>query len=64
MKFNCLKLYKKLSPDCQLIFDDKKYLIPSGDIPADSRYYSSDPSLAPTNTKSKQKQKYEAHLLV
>ena len=63
-KSNCLKLYKKLSPDCQLILDDEKYFTLSGNVPGNSRYYSSDPSSAPTNIKFKQKQKYEPHLLV
>ena len=63
-KSNCLKLYKKLSPGCQLIFNDEKYFILSGDVPGNSGYYSSDPLTAPTNIKFKPKQKYEPHLLV
>ena len=63
-KSNCLKLYKKLSPDCQLILDNEKYFTLSGDVSGNSRYYSSDPSSAPTNIKFKQKQKYEPRLLV
>ena len=57
-KSNCLKLYKKFSPDCQLILDDKKYFTVSGNVPGNSRYYPSDPSSAPTNIKFKLKQKY------
>ena len=56
-KFNCLKVYKKKFPDCQSILDDKQYLTLSGDIPKNSRYYSS----APINIKFKQK--YEPHSL-
>ena len=63
-KSNCLKLYKKLSPDCQLIWDDEKYFTLSDDVLENSRYYLSAPSSTPTNIRFKQKQKYEVHLLV
>lgn len=62
-KSNCLKLYKKISSDCHLILDDEKYFTLSGNVPGNSRYYSSDPSSTPANIKFKQKQKYEPHLL-
>ena len=52
---NCLKLYKKISPNCQLILDDEKYLTLSGNVPGDSRYYSSDPLSAPASIRFKQK---------
>ena len=61
---NCLKLYKKLSPDCQLILDDEKYFTQSNNVPGSIRYYSSDPLSEPANIKFKQEQKYEPHLLV
>ena len=63
-KFNCIKLYKKLSPDCRLIFDDEKYPTLSGNVPGNIRYYSPDLSSEPANIKFKQKQKYEPHLLL
>ena len=30
----------KLSPDCQLMFDDEKYFTLTGNVPENSRYYS------------------------
>ena len=63
-KFNCLKLYKKISPNCQLVLDDEKYFTFSGNFPENNRYYSSDTSSAPENIKFIQKQKFEPHLLV
>ena len=63
-KSNCLKLYKKISPNCQFILDDKKYFIFSGNVPGNYRYYSSDTSSAPKNIMFIQKQKFEPHLLV
>ena len=63
-KSNCLKLYKKVSPNCQLILDDEKYFTFSGNVPGNNRYYSSDTSSAPENIKFIQKQKFEPHLLV
>ena len=63
-KSDCLKLYKKISPNCQLILDDEKYFTFSGNVPRNNRYYSSDTSSAPENIKFIQKQKFEPHLLV
>ena len=63
-KSNCLKLYKKISPNCQLILDDEKYFTFSGNVPGDNRYYTFDTSSAPENIKFIQKQKFESHLLV
>ena len=44
-KSNCLKLYKKISPSCQLILDDEKYFTLSGNVPGNNRCYSSDTSV-------------------
>ena len=40
---------QKLSPDCQLMLGDEKYLTLSGNVSGNSRYYSSEPLSAPTN---------------
>ena len=37
-KSNCLKLYKKLSPGCQLILDNEKYFTLSSNVPGNSRH--------------------------
>ena len=63
-KSNCLKLYKKISPNCQLILDDEIYFTFSGNVAENNRYYSSDTSSAPENIKFIQKQKFKPHLLV
>ena len=55
---------QKLSPGCQLILNDEKYFTLSDNVPGNSRYYSFDPLSESTNIKFKQKQKYEARLLV
>ncbi|CAF4466683.1 unnamed protein product [Rotaria socialis] len=50
-KSNSLKLYKNISPNCQLILDDEKYFTLSGNVPGNNPYYSSDPSSAPEHIK-------------
>ena len=47
-------IVQKLSQDCRLILDDKKYFTLSGHVPGNNQYCSFDPSSAPTNI-----QKYE-----
>ena len=64
VQINCLKLYKRLFPTCNLILDDEKYFSLSGNVPGNDHFYSSDPSSTPTNVKLRQRQKYEPHLLV
>lgn len=63
-KMNCLKLYKRISPICNLILDDEKYFSLSGNVPGNNRFYSSNPSSTPANVKFRQRQKYEPHVLV
>lgn len=63
-RMNSLKLYKRLSPTCNLILDDEKYFSLSGNVPGNNRFYSSNPSSTPANVKYRQRQKYEPQLLV
>jgi transposase len=63
-KLNCLKLYKILKPDVQLILDDEKYFTLSGNSYDSRHYYTSDPKTTPSDLKYRKKKKYEEHLLV
>ena len=63
-KNNCLKLYKRISPSCNLILDDETYFSLSGNVPANNLFYASDPSTTPADVNFRQKEKYEPHLLV
>ncbi|CAF3969028.1 unnamed protein product [Rotaria sp. Silwood1] len=61
---NCLKLYKILKPNVQLILDDEKYFTLGGNSSSNRYYYTTDPNTTPPNVKFKRKKKYEEHLLV
>ena len=60
-KSNCTKTFSRLPTD---LGRRKRVFALTGNVPGNSRYNSSDHPSAPTNTKFKRKQKYEAHLLV
>lgn len=61
---NCLKLYKILKPNVELILDDEKHFTLDGNAYFNHRYYTTDPRTTPSDVEFKKRMKYEQQLLV
>ena len=64
-KANCGKLYRKLSPGCDLILVDEKVFTLTGDNVIGNRFsYSADPTMVSTDIKLRKKKKFEPKIMV
>ena len=62
---NCGKLYRKLLDGCDLILDDEKYFILSGDnVAGNMFFYTTNPTTAPEDIKFQKKKKFESKIMI